>query len=80
MSPVERLGHGSITTTARYLHTVHNADETALAALDKVRQRPAPKDSVAAEPSNANGFKGAGHQFVVRLGDSDRSWQRGGAQ
>jgi site-specific recombinase XerD len=33
----ERLGHGSITTTERYLHTVHNADETALAALDKIR-------------------------------------------
>jgi site-specific recombinase XerD len=38
----ERLGHGSITTTERYLHTVHNADETALAALDKVRERGRP--------------------------------------
>jgi integrase len=35
----ERLGHGSITTTERYLHTIDNADETALAALDKVRQQ-----------------------------------------
>jgi site-specific recombinase XerD len=33
----ERLGHGSITTTERYLHTINNADETALAALDKIR-------------------------------------------
>ncbi|MDA1368595.1 tyrosine-type recombinase/integrase [Glycomyces algeriensis] len=38
----ERLGHGSITTTERYLHTVHNADETALAALDKVRKHQHP--------------------------------------
>jgi integrase len=35
----ERLGHSSIMTTERYLHTVENADETALAALDRVRQR-----------------------------------------
>jgi len=36
----ERLGHASITTTERYLHTLDNADETALAALAKVRNRP----------------------------------------
>jgi site-specific recombinase XerD len=35
----ERLGHDSITTTKRYLHTLDNADETALTALDKVRGR-----------------------------------------
>lgn len=35
----ERLGHDSIVTTERYLHTIDNADETALAALDKVRGR-----------------------------------------
>jgi integrase len=33
----ERLGHASIITTERYLHTIDNADETALAALDRVR-------------------------------------------
>jgi site-specific recombinase XerD len=33
----ERLGHGSIATTGRYLHTLPNAGEAALAALDKVR-------------------------------------------
>lgn len=35
----ERLGHGSISTTENYLHTLPDADETALAALDKVRRR-----------------------------------------
>ncbi|THV41181.1 tyrosine-type recombinase/integrase [Glycomyces buryatensis] len=35
----ERLGHGSIVTTERYLHTIDNADETALTALDKVRKQ-----------------------------------------
>jgi integrase len=35
----ERLGHGSITTTERYLGTLPNADDAALAALDAVRGR-----------------------------------------
>ncbi|GAA1579094.1 hypothetical protein GCM10009678_72150 [Actinomadura kijaniata] len=33
----ERLGHRKISTTERYLHTLPNADETALDALDKIR-------------------------------------------
>jgi hypothetical protein len=33
----ERLGHGSIATTEKYLHTLPNADETALEALSKIR-------------------------------------------
>lgn len=33
----ERLGHTSITTTQRYLHTLPGADEAALAALDNIR-------------------------------------------
>jgi integrase len=35
----ERLGHGSISTTAKYLHTLPDADETALNALGKIRRR-----------------------------------------
>lgn len=34
----ERLGHADIATTARYLHTLPNADETALDALDRIRR------------------------------------------
>ncbi len=33
----ERLGHASITTTEKYLHTLPTADQAALAALDKIR-------------------------------------------
>jgi integrase len=33
----QRLGHGSITTTGKYIHTLPTADDTALAALRKVR-------------------------------------------
>ncbi|MFI6324789.1 tyrosine-type recombinase/integrase [Nonomuraea sp. NPDC050556] len=35
----ERLGHGSIKTTERYLHTLDDADETALDAFTKIRNR-----------------------------------------
>ena len=35
----ERLGHTSIQTTARYLHTLPDADETALTALSAIRNR-----------------------------------------
>lgn len=35
----ERLGHGSIATTERYLHTLPEADETALTALSAIRNR-----------------------------------------
>jgi site-specific recombinase XerD len=35
----ERLGHASIATTARYLHTLPTADETALTALSNIRNR-----------------------------------------
>ncbi|MFC5185835.1 tyrosine-type recombinase/integrase [Actinomadura harenae] len=35
----ERLGHASIATTERYLHTLPDADETALTALERTRSR-----------------------------------------
>jgi integrase len=35
----ERLGHASIMTTQRYLHTLPDADETALDAFSRVRNR-----------------------------------------
>jgi hypothetical protein len=35
----ERLGHGSIATTEKYLHALPEADETALAALSRIRGR-----------------------------------------
>lgn len=35
----ERLGHASISTTAIYLHTLPDADETAVTAMDKMRRR-----------------------------------------
>ncbi len=35
----ERLGHASIATTERYLHTLPTADDTALDALAKIRRR-----------------------------------------
>jgi integrase len=35
----ERLGHASIMTTQKYLHTLPDADETALDALAKIRSR-----------------------------------------
>ncbi len=33
----ERLGHQSITTTEKYLHTLPTADTTALIALNRIR-------------------------------------------
>ena len=33
----QRLGHGSLRTTERYLHTLPDTDETALEALSKIR-------------------------------------------
>ena len=40
----ERLGHASIATTERYLHTLPEADETALDALSNIRNRSTKKD------------------------------------
>ena len=37
----ERLGHASISTTEKYLHSLPTADETALDALTRIRNPPA---------------------------------------
>jgi site-specific recombinase XerD len=37
----ERLGHGSITTTERYLHSYPQQDDAALNALARIRPRKA---------------------------------------
>ncbi|MFG1861049.1 tyrosine-type recombinase/integrase [Microbispora bryophytorum] len=41
----ERLGHASIATTEKYLHTLDDADETALDAFTKIRNRNARRSS-----------------------------------
>jgi integrase len=38
----ERMGHGSIRTTERYLHTLEDMDETTLDAFDAIRNRRSP--------------------------------------
>ena len=35
----ERLGHASIVTTQKYLHTLPDADDTALDAFTRIRTR-----------------------------------------
>jgi site-specific recombinase XerD len=35
----ERLGHGSISTTEKYLHTLPDSDDTAVDAFSKIRDR-----------------------------------------
>ena len=39
-SVMERMGHAQIMTTQKYLHTLPDADQKALAAFESVRQRP----------------------------------------
>jgi hypothetical protein len=47
----ERLGHGSISTTEKYLHTLPGADDVALDALDKIRGAAAsPTKATASDP------------------------------
>ena len=38
----ERLGHASIMTTQRYLHTLPDADESAVEAFSRIRNRTSP--------------------------------------
>jgi site-specific recombinase XerD len=35
----DRLGHGSISTTEKYLHTLPDADDLALDAFSRIRNR-----------------------------------------
>jgi hypothetical protein len=35
----ERLGHGSITTTEKYLHTLPETEDAAVNALARIRSR-----------------------------------------
>ena len=49
----ERLGHGSIATTERYLHALPDADDTALKALEAVRGAGTPKPATVAEQTAA---------------------------
>lgn len=75
----ERLGHASIQTTERYLHTLDNADDTALAALAKVRSGTSavPSDSMPREPGDIDQVSLQGvlgqlaemQRLIVRLTD-----------
>ncbi|MBE1533980.1 tyrosine-type recombinase/integrase [Actinomadura algeriensis] len=44
----ERLGHASITTTEKYLHTLPDEDDSALDAFDKIRNRSKPTTTIKA--------------------------------
>lgn len=46
----ERLGHGSLSTTARYLGTLPGADDAALAALEKIRGKRATDEASGVDP------------------------------
>jgi integrase len=73
----ERLGHGSITTTEKYLHSLPTAHDSALNALDAVRGRrsvdPAisenePRaDQVAATDAASAGTRGQSQNELVEL-------------
>ena len=49
---MERMGHSQLTTAQRYLHTLPDADEQALAAFERIRGRraPTPADSTPVTP------------------------------
>jgi len=46
---MERLGHSQLTTAQRYLHTLPDADEQALAAFERIRSRSLPKTADAGD-------------------------------
>jgi integrase len=49
----ERLGHGSIVTTQKYLHTLPEADQTAVDAFEQIRNRSDKTDSKQTEEATA---------------------------
>jgi hypothetical protein len=49
----ERLGHGSLTTTQKYLHTLPGAHDAALTALETVRGRRARDEGDSGSPGDA---------------------------
>lgn len=50
---MERLGHAQLTTAQRYLHTLPDTDEQALAAFERIRSRSLPKPINADEAEEA---------------------------
>ena len=50
---MERMGHSQLTTALRYLHTLPDADENALAAFERIRSRSLPKPINADEAEEA---------------------------
>lgn len=62
----ERLGHASIATTEQYLHTLPNADETALAALGKIR---GPQVNEAPETSELDTLKAENERLRAAIAD-----------
>ncbi|MGQ0631652.1 MAG: tyrosine-type recombinase/integrase [Sporichthyaceae bacterium] len=51
----ERLGHGSIVTTGKYLHAMPGADKAALESLDAFRaRRPDPEPAAVADPRESD--------------------------
>ncbi|MFF4242733.1 N-6 DNA methylase [Actinomadura geliboluensis] len=60
----ERLGHLKLATTEKYLHSLPNADETALTALDKIRSTAARSQ---AEPPATDAQLDTANQEIARL-------------
>ncbi|WP_019873299.1 tyrosine-type recombinase/integrase [Sporichthya polymorpha] len=61
----ERLGHGSIATTGKYLHALPGADQAAFEALDAFRSRPATTGQ--APPSDHRGELAEMRDLAARL-------------
>jgi integrase len=51
---MERMGHSQLLTAQRYLHTLPDADEQALAAFERIRSRKLPKPETNDEDDDAD--------------------------